>query len=84
MVQVTWKEEFLHLPVFRKTVATAEGFAKLNSPLTWSMYDKATSQYGRAAGLPQDLSSYAMRRGILVAINGECFFLYNFIKSGHL
>ncbi|OAA68466.1 FluG domain-containing protein [Niveomyces insectorum RCEF 264] len=71
-LKVDWKDEFLHVPVFRRTVKCMEGFTKSNSPLTRYQYDKATKNLGWAAGLSVDLCSYDMRRGLMSAVSDTC------------
>lgn len=68
-VKVEWKEEFLHCPVFRKTVRTDMRFTKSFDPLPRNRYDRSTTALGKAAGLPDNLRSYDMRRGLLLAVN---------------
>ncbi|OAA63292.1 FluG domain-containing protein [Niveomyces insectorum RCEF 264] len=68
-VQVCWKREFLHRPVFRQTVYKDGRFTKSDDPLSRTQYDKATKNLGQAAGFAADLRSYDIRRGLLGAVN---------------
>jgi hypothetical protein len=68
-VRVEWKKEFLHKPVFCKTVETAEGPRKSDEPLTAASHDNNTTNLGKAAGLEDDLKGYDYRRGNLEVLD---------------
>ncbi|KIH94252.1 hypothetical protein SPBR_09199 [Sporothrix brasiliensis 5110] len=71
-VQIHWKKEFWHEPVFRRSSKTLKGYEKSNNPITNAMYENWTKRLGLAAGLPDKLKTYDLRRGLLGAIDKKC------------
>ncbi|KAH7016021.1 uncharacterized protein B0I36DRAFT_377759 [Microdochium trichocladiopsis] len=68
-VQIRWKQEFMHTPVFRQTIKCPEGYTKSDQPLRKDQLDNNTRNLGRAAGLIDNLTNYDYRRGNLEAID---------------
>ncbi|KAJ2906068.1 hypothetical protein MKZ38_003105 [Zalerion maritima] len=64
-VQIYWKREFWHVPVFRKTEPCPEGYQVVDEPVTRDVFDNCTEKLGTDAGLPGKLQSYNTRRGQL-------------------
>ena len=50
-VKIEWKTEFLHKPVFRKTVESVEGPTKSDEPLMAKSFDNNSDNLGKGAGL---------------------------------
>ncbi|KAH8660127.1 hypothetical protein BX600DRAFT_522931 [Xylariales sp. PMI_506] len=64
-VKVDWKKEFLHKPVFRRTVESVEGPTKSDDPLTAKQYANNLTRLRKESGLPDNLCAYDFRRGNL-------------------
>jgi hypothetical protein len=78
-LKIVWKEEFIDVPVHRKTLKSVEGFRKSKEkPLTAASFDNNSVNLGRAAGLPDTLQSYVYRRGnlqVFSTVSLPCAFL---------
>jgi len=70
-VQIPWKRQFMHTPVFRQTIKSIDGYKKIDEPLRRDQFDNNSRNLGRAAGLRDNLNSYDYRRGNLEAIDGK-------------
>lgn len=64
MVRIPWKREFMHVPVFRKTLLVGDGFIKSDEPITSDTFDNNSRKLGRDVGM-DGLPSYLYRRGNL-------------------
>ncbi|KAH7016252.1 uncharacterized protein B0I36DRAFT_377843 [Microdochium trichocladiopsis] len=71
-LSVPGKQEFMHTPVFRRTIKCLEGYAKSDQPLRKDQLDNNTRNLGRAAGLLDNLTNYDYWRGNLEAIDLNC------------
>ncbi|EEU40131.1 uncharacterized protein NECHADRAFT_76100 [Fusarium vanettenii 77-13-4] len=60
-IQIKWKREWLHGPVFRRTLDDLG--IKSNEPLTAGTFDSHSIRLGVAMGLLAHLTEYAYRRG---------------------
>jgi hypothetical protein len=70
-VQIYWKREFWHVPVFRKSESGPDGvFELVDEPETRVTFDHHTGQLGTDAGL-EGLQSYDSRRGQLQSTDGK-------------
>lgn len=70
-VQIFWKKEFRHMPVFRRSEACHDGYRLTNEPITRCAYDYRTEKLGESVGLPDKLQSYDSRRGQLQSLDGR-------------
>ncbi|KPM35096.1 hypothetical protein AK830_g11476 [Neonectria ditissima] len=66
-VKIKWKREWLHRPVFRRTLDDLG--TKSNEPLTAATFDSHSIRLGAAMGLLERLTEYAYRRGFANCID---------------
>lgn len=55
-VRIPWKKEFLHKPVFRKSVESVEGPIKSDEPLRAKAFNDNSEKLGKAGGFLTDSS----------------------------
>jgi hypothetical protein len=71
-VEIPWKKEYLHTPVFRRTEFGPDGRPmKTDEPITKAIHDNHADREGKAAGLPDRLQSYDYRRGNLETMDSK-------------
>ncbi len=73
-LKITWKEEFMHKPVFRETIRTPDGrFVKSDEPANVAMFDRNTATISLEGGLEDPLTSYDYRRGYFKLLDRKSF-----------
>ena len=71
-VEVPWKKQYLHTPVFRRTDFAPDGRpVTLDEPITKAILDHNAEQEGKGAGLPDRPQSYYYRRGNLETLDSK-------------
>jgi hypothetical protein len=80
-VAIRWKKEWLHRPVFRRTLNSLG--EKSTAPVTAKIFDNHSDRLGRGLGLEERLSNYAYRRGYAETIDSKLFCGYFALKPAN-
>jgi hypothetical protein len=71
-VEIPWKKEYLHAPVFRRTAFGPDGRPmKTDEPITKAILDNNAERQGKEAGLPDKPQGYDYRRGNLENLDSK-------------
>lgn len=65
-LEVKWRQEILDTPIFRRT---QDGAISLTAPFRPGDLNYYLKRLGKLAGYPQQLTSYALRRGAAAAVD---------------
>jgi hypothetical protein len=71
-LQLKWKPEVLDIPIFRRTVYTAQGLTiSPDKALTYDTFNQYLHRLGRNARFQDKLTPYCIRRATANAVSGE-------------
>ena len=71
---ISWKEDMLDVPIFRRVCATKDGIqTSPDKSLPYNVFQGSIKRLGEALGYLQTLTSYCLRRALGNAINGMHF-----------
>ncbi|TPX19903.1 hypothetical protein DIZ76_017697 [Coccidioides immitis] len=69
-LQLRWKPDILDVPVFRRTIRTAQGIrVSPDRALPYDVFNQYLQRLGRNAGLEDPLTPYCIRRGTANAVD---------------
>ena len=71
---ISWKEDMLDVPIFRRVYATKDGIkTSPDKALPYNVFQGWIKRLGEALGYLQTLTTYCLRRALGNAINGTHF-----------
>jgi hypothetical protein len=71
-LQVKWKPEIFNVPIFRRTIRTAQGIIiSPNKALAYDTFNQYLQRLGRNAGFQDKLTPYYIRRATANAVAGK-------------